>query len=214
MLVAEQRSVEWEVTGLSALDGTGTGTLQVRVLNTGNTPLSHQLVLDTSTGLEAAIVGDDIVSAVSGDSQQFTIQVNGKATGVQQLTFQLSGVQEVQLSTTSINIEITSSFEESGSSGSNTIIIGSGIAVILGFAAMLLILRNRNNAPQQMTAPVAPSPMPQQHAPTCWSCRNPIVGPMKGCPGCGARYHADSPTCTAVESCTNCGASSEQFVSA
>ena len=214
MLVAEQRSVEWEVTGLSALDGTGTGTLQVRVLNTGNTPLSHQLVLDTSTGLEAAIVGDDIVSAVAGDSQQFTIQVNGKATGVQQLTFQLSGVQEVQLSTTSINIEITSSFEESGSSGSNTIIIGAGIAVILGFAVMLLILRNRNNAPQQMTASVVPSPMPQQHAPTCWSCRNPIVGPMKGCPGCGARYHADSPTCTTVESCTNCGASSEQFVSA
>lgn len=214
MLVAEQRSVEWEVTGLSALDGTGTGTLQVRVLNTGNTPLSHQLVLDTSTGLDAAVVGDDIVSAVSGDSQQFTIQVNGKATGVQQLTFQLSGVQEVQLSTTSINIEITSSFEESGSSGSNTIIIGAGIAVILGFAAMLLILQKRNNAPQQMTPPAVPSPMPQQQAPTCWSCRNPIVGPMKGCPGCGARYHADSPTCTAVESCTNCGASSEQFVSA
>ena len=214
MLVAEQRSVEWEVTGLSGLDDTGTGTIQVRVLNTGNTPLSHQLVLDTSTGLEAAVVGDDIVNAVAGDSQQFTIQVNGKATGAQQLTFLLSGVQEVQSSTTSVNIEVTSSFEGSESSGNNAVLIGAGIAVIVGLAAMLLILRNRNNAPQQITAPIAPSPMPQQQAPTCWSCRNPIIGPMKGCPGCGARYHADSPTCTAVESCSNCGASSEQFVSA
>ena len=214
MLVAEQRSVEWEVTGLSGLDDTGTGTIQVRVLNTGNTPLSHQLVLDTSTGLEAAVVGDDIVNAVAGDSQQFTIQVNGKATGAQQLTFQLSGVQEVQSSTTSVNIEVTSSFEGSESSGNNAVLIGAGIAVIVGLAAMLLILRNRNNAPQQISAPIVPSPVPQQQAPTCWSCRNPIIGPMKGCPGCGARYHADSPTCTAVESCTNCGASSEQFVSA
>jgi hypothetical protein len=212
MLVAEQRSVEWEVTGLSGLDGTGSGTLQVRVLNTGNTPLSHQLVLESSTGLEAAIVGDDIVDAVAGDSQQFTIQVNGKAKGAQQLTFQLSGVQEVQSSTTSVNIDITSSFEESGSSGSNPVIMGAGIALIVGLLAVLLVLRSRNNPPQQISAPLVPSTMPQQQAPTCWSCRNPIIGPMKGCPGCGARYHADLPTCPAVESCTNCGASSEQFV--
>ena len=212
MLVAEQRSVEWEVTGLSGLDGTGSGTLQVRVLNTGNTPLSHQLVLESSTGLEAAIVGDDIVDAVAGDSQQFTIQVNGKAKGAQQLTFQLSGVQEVQSSATSVNIDITSSFEESGSSGSNPVIVGAGIALIVGLLAVLLVLRSRNNPPQQISAPLVPSTMPQQQAPTCWSCRNPIIGPMKGCPGCGARYHADLPTCPAVESCTNCGASSEQFV--
>jgi hypothetical protein len=182
MLVAEQRSVEWEVTGLSGLDGTGSGTLQVRVLNTGNTPLSHQLVLESSTGLEAAIVGDDIVDAVAGDSQQFTIQVNGKAKGAQQLAFQLSGVQEVQSSTTSVNIDITSSFEESGSSGSNPVIMGAGIALIVGLLAVLLVLRSRNNPPQQISAPLVPSTMPQQQAPTCWSCRNPIIGPMKGCP--------------------------------
>ena len=31
MLVAEQRSVEWEITGLSSLDDTGSGTIQVRI---------------------------------------------------------------------------------------------------------------------------------------------------------------------------------------
>ena len=99
MLVAEQRSVEWEVTGLSSLDATGSGTIQVRVTNTGNTALSHQLTLETSKGLNAVIVGEDIVNAVAGDSQQFTIQLSGTSTGTQQLTFALDGVQAVDSST-------------------------------------------------------------------------------------------------------------------
>ena len=112
MLVAEQRSVDWEVTGLTSLDATGSGTIQVRILNTGNTALSHQLTLETSTGLNAAIVGEDIVNAVAGDSQQFTIQLSGKSTGTQQLTFALSGVQAVDSSTSSISIDVTASFRK------------------------------------------------------------------------------------------------------
>ena len=73
MLVAEQRSVEWEVTGLSNLDETGSGTLQVRVLNAGNTALSHQLILETSSGIDAAIVGDDIVNAVAVSYTHLTL---------------------------------------------------------------------------------------------------------------------------------------------
>ena len=214
MLVAEQRSVEWEVTGLSTLDKSGSGTLQVRLLNTGNTPLSGQLILDTSNGLEATIMGEDIVSAVAGDSQQFTIQVNGKATGTQQLKFMLSGVQEVDSPETSVTIDISASFAES-TSGSNTgVIIGAGIALLVAILTVLFVLRSRTMQSNPIDTGKKVVSISQQQAPTCWSCHKPILGPMKGCPGCGARYHADSSTCTAIESCGNCGASSEQFVSA
>ena len=214
MLVAEQRSVEWEVTGLSNLDETGSGTLQVRVLNAGNTALSHQLILETSSGIDAAIVGDDIVNAVAGDSQQFTIKLTGKTTGSQQLTFMLSGVQDVESSSTTVNVEISASFEESASGSGTVVYIGAGIALLVGVLAVLYVLRLRNPRMSQTTTTSPPRSLAQQAAPTCWSCRTPIIGPMQGCPGCGARYHADSPTCKMVEKCSNCGTSSEQFVSA
>ncbi|MGB1914142.1 MAG: S8 family serine peptidase [Candidatus Poseidoniaceae archaeon] len=214
MLVAEQRSVDWEVTGLSTLDATGSGTLQVRVINTGNIALSHQLVLETTKGLEAAIVGEDIVNAVAGDSQQFNIQVSGSSTGSQQLIFKLSGVQSVESSTSTVDIDITASFEESGSGGNTALFIGSGMALLIGLVAVLFVLRGKDTSSKQAPVLSTPSPTPQQQAPTCWACRSPIIGPMRGCPGCGARYHADSPTCQSVSTCSNCGASAEQFVSA
>ena len=144
MLVAEQRSVDWEVTGLTSLDATGSGTIQVRILNTGNTALSHQLTLETSTGLNADIVGEDIVNAVAGDSQQFTIQLSGKSTGTQQLTFALSGVQAVDSSTSSISIDVTASFEETGSGSSTVVFTGAGVALIIGLIAVVLTLRSRS----------------------------------------------------------------------
>ena len=214
MLVAEQRSVDWEVTGLSSLDDTGSGTLQVRIINTGNTALSHQLVLETTNGLEAAIVGSDIVDAVAGDSQQLTVQLTGSNTGTQQLSFKLSGVQDVASSTTSVDIEITASFEESGSGGNAMLFVGAGVALLIGLLAVLFVLRGKEPMAKQIATPNPHVPPLQQQAPTCWSCRTPILGSMRGCPGCGARYHADSPTCQSVESCSNCGASAEQFVSA
>jgi len=48
-----------------------------------------------------------------------------------------------------------------------------------------------------------------------WSCREPILGPMQGCPGCGARYHTNGTVncdVQSLESCANCGMSAEQFV--
>ena len=214
MLVAEQRSIEWEFTGLSSLDETGSGTIQVRVLNTGNVALSHQLLLETSKGLEASIVGEDIVNAVAGDSQQFSIQLTGTSKGSQQLSLQLSGIQEVEASFTTIDIEISASFDDAESKGNTALIVGSGIALIVTLLAILLLLRTKGAKQQQPAPSPLIQPPSQQPAPTCWSCRSPILGPMKGCPSCGARYHADVPSCQSVDTCTNCGASSEGFVSA
>ena len=54
-------------------------------------------------------------------------------------------------------------------------------------------------------------------APMCWACRQPITTAMLGCPGCGARYHADEVggcTASSIETCVNCGGPSSAFVRA
>ena len=212
MLVAEQRSVEWEVKGQTTLDGTGSGTLQVSVLNTGNVELSHLLEVKPSSGIEALIVGDGIVNAVPGESQQFTVQVEGKAKGAQSLNFQLSGVQEVESSSTSIDVDITSSFEASEAGSNATMLIGAGVSLLVGILIVLLIVRFKRTSETKIPVPAPALPIAQQQVTTCWSCRLPIVGPMKGCPKCGARYHAGLSTCPEVEACSNCGSSSDEFV--
>ena len=125
----------------------------------------------------------------------------------------LSGVQDVESSSTTVNVEISASFEDSASGSGTAVYIGAGIALMVGVLAVLYVLRLRNPRMSQTSTALPPASTVQQAVPTCWSCRNPIIGPMKGCPGCGARYHADSPTCKMVEKCLNCGTSSEQFVS-
>ena len=214
MLVAEQRSVEWEVTGLPTLDETGSGSLQVRIVNTGNIALSQQLILETSPGLEALIVGEDIVNAVAGDSQQFTVQVTGQSTGTKQLTFRLTGVEDVQASTTSVNVTVTASFEESSSQSTTEMYIGIASVLLLGLIVFVSYLRFRGSKAVGTPLPAIPLSQPQQQSPICWSCRSAIFGTMTGCPRCGARYHSDSPTCQKVDECSNCGASSDEFVSA
>ena len=100
---------------------------------------------------------------------------------------------------------MTASFEETDA-GSNTVVfIGAGVALVVGLLAVLLVLRGKSAPVKQEIVPTMAAPVQQQQAPTCWSCRGPILGPMRGCPGCGARYHADAPTCQSVEKCANCG---------
>ena len=137
MLVAESRSVEWEVTGLSYLDESGSGTIQVRILNSGNTALSHQLVAETTKGLEALIQGDDIVNLVAGESQQFTVQLKGKSTGAEQLTLKLSGVQDVESSVKHWKSMPVSS-EESTSAGRTVIYTSAAIVPLVGGCPLIL----------------------------------------------------------------------------
>jgi hypothetical protein len=162
------------------------------------------------------LVEEDIVNMVAGDSQQFTVIITGLASGAQQLTFQLTGTQEVSTPTTTVDVVITASFSDS-SANSQTLLYSS-IAIILVAVILLGIILARSKKESNVISPehkAIPSPVHQQPVTMCWSCRGPIVGPMQGCPGCGARYHTNgTENCGAqnLESCTNCGASVEQFV--
>ena len=216
LLVAESRGVDWKITGLSTIDDSGSGTLQVRLTNTGNVPLSHRLEIQTSEGLTAALVEEDIVDIVAGDSQQFTVVLSGSATGTQQLTFQLAGTQEVSNPTTNVDIDITASFTDSSSDSQTLLYSSIGIILVAIVLLGVLLLRSKKeseviSAEQKGIPPI----VQQQSALMCWSCRGQITGPMQGCPGCGARYHRNGTAdcdVQSLEACANCGASVEQFV--
>ena len=216
LLVAESRGVDWKITGLSTIDDSGSGTIQVRLTNTGNVQLSHRLEVQTTEGLTASLVEEDIVNMVAGDSQQFTVVLAGSATGSQQITFKLTGTQDVSTSATTVDIDVTASFSESPSS-SQTILyssIGILLVAVLLFGVILARSKKRSGI-ASLEQKVMPSITQQQPAVMCWSCHNPITGPMQGCPGCGARYHTKgTENCDAqsLEACANCGASAEQFV--
>jgi uncharacterized membrane protein len=216
LLVAESRGVDWKVTGLSTIDDSGSGTIQIRLTNTGNVQLSHRLELQTTEGLTASLVEEDIVNMVAGDSQQFTVVITGLASGLQQITFQLTGTQEVSTSTTTVDIDVTASFSET-KSNSQTLLYSS-IGIILVAVILLGILFAHSKKESGVISPVQktlPSVVQQQPAVMCWSCHGPITGPMQGCPSCGARYHTKGvENCDAdrLDACANCGASVELFV--
>ena len=216
LLVAESRGVDWKITGLSTIDDSGSGTIQIRLTNTGNVQLSHRLEVQTTEGLTASLVEEDIVNIVAGDSQQFTVVITGLATGLQQITFQLTGTQEVSTSTTTVDIDVTASFSET-KSNSQTLLYSS-IGIILVAFILLGILFARSKKESDVISPdpkTLPSVVQQQPAVMCWSCHGPITGPMQGCPSCGARYHTKGVgNCDAdsLEACANCGASVELFV--
>ena len=216
LLVAESRGIDWKITGLSTIDDSGSGTIQVRLTNTGNVQLSHRLEVQTTEGLTASLVEEDIVNMVAGDSQQFTVVLAGSATGSQQITFKLTGTQEVSTPATTVDIDVTASFSESPSNSQT--LLYSSIGILLVAVLLLGVILARSKKRSGISSPeqkVMPSITQQQPAVMCWSCHNPITGPMQGCPGCGARYHTkDTENCEAqsLEACANCGASAEQFV--
>ena len=216
LLVAESRGVDWKITGLSNIDDSGSGTIQVRLTNTGNVQLSHRLEVQTTEGLTASLVEEDIVNMVAGDSQQFTVVLTGSATGSQQLTFKLTGTQDVSTPTTTVDIDVTASFSESVSNSQTLLYSSIGIILVAVLLFGIITVRSKKESEVISSEQKAlPSIVQQQPAVMCWSCHGPIVGPMQGCPGCGARYHTNgTENCEAqsLEACANCGASVEQFV--
>ena len=85
-------------------------------------------------------------------------------------------------------------------------------SISLNAAATLPTLSTLN----QPTQPIA-SPQIQAQLINCWACRGQIIGKMKGCPGCGARYHLDgTPGCnvSSLTHCVNCNTLKSEFLDA
>ena len=83
---------------------------------------------------------------------------------------------------------------------------------LITLIGLVIFLNKKNEAKTPLKAPLNAAfsdQVQQENATPCFSCRQPILSWMQGCPSCGARYHS---VCK-VESCVNCGAASSTFVS-
>ncbi len=194
---------------------TGTqSTLEVTLTNTGNTLFSHQLKVEASTYWTASIVGDDIADLLPGESMTVRLLVEASRPGAG--TIDLLLVEGGSVATSSVVLEVDSEGEPTATSGGTLPIGVLGPIVFLLLAGVLgfLVLRRskENDSAGLHLTPVAPQPV---SGPMCWSCRQAIIGPMQGCPRCGARYHrAEFEGCQSdsLETCANCPANPSTFV--
>ena len=200
--------------------------LEVTLTNTGNTLFSHQLKVDASKHWSVSIDGNDIANLEPGQSMTVRLLVEASRPGTG--TIDLSLNEAVSVSTSSVVLEVESEGEPTATSGGSLPVTLFGPIVLILLAGLLaaLIIRRKQSGgpprhagmPTQSIVPVAQAAAPTslaQAGPMCWSCRQTIVGPMQGCPGCGARYHrSDNPACQSseLETCVNCSAAASTFV--
>jgi len=188
--------------------------LEVTLTNTGNTLFSHQLKVEASTDWTASIDGDDIADLQPGESMTVRLLVEARRPGTG--TIDLLLVEGELIATSSVVLEVESNGEPTATSGGTLPISVLGPIMFLLLAGMLGFLVLRKSKEKDSAGPnlktIAPQPV---SGPMCWSCRQTIVGPMQGCPGCGARYHrSEFEGCQsgALETCANCSAKPSTFV--
>ena len=176
--------------------------------------MSGRVDLSYSDDWEVEIKGLDTINLQAGQSQIIRLSITAIKPGDTTFSATLSNVDDVQGSQfdwnmTSEGKEVT----DESSSNSNVILWSFSIISIIILAGFtLLVITNRKSAPKSsLTAPnnsALTENKPSENTTPCFSCRQPILSWMVGCPSCGARYHS---VCK-VESCVNCGADSSTFV--
>ncbi|MAF93924.1 hypothetical protein CMO85_04600 [Candidatus Woesearchaeota archaeon] len=242
LLVAPNEQVSWDIGSVPTLTTGQERQVTVEITNTGNTALQRQLIVEAPSKWAASVDGNDVLDLEVGQSVLVRLNLRADTPGSETITLNLA---QSPASEPTFGFVITSQGEPIGTSGDSG--LDSGFAVALLFGILLLVciplglsvIRGRNVAkPEQFTPPRA-APMPTQAPavqvaakpvakpaqsttpgvapPMCWTCRQPITTAMVGCPGCGARYHADAVggcTASGIETCANCGASASTFVNA
>ena len=227
LVVASIKSIEWTVEFPDNIAEGVEEEIQVRLVNTGNTMISSRLLATASGNWDLEITSSRLVEIQPGDSTSVEITVT-PGTGTSEIRFWVEGDD---ISDSSLDIELSSQSSDDTSIGIGPRIIA--IPVIFGLLLVILLaVRMKRNAPDQSTgfmaenlsmpqvkvtpqiSPTSPAPVAQVQ---CWACRNLIIGKMKGCPGCGARYHLQGiPGCNAssLTTCNNCSTPSSNFLDA
>ena len=212
MLVALSKEVSWKIDGPEVLQTGETSTIQLTTTNIGNTIVSGTVVTTVTDGWDVEFDGADSVNLQAGQSQKIRLKVTANQPGEGEISISISGADEVDGS--QIVLEMSSNGEVAGAEGESFLseywILLLIIPVILGAVAFIM-LRNRDENSIPTNAPISTQfQLPVQHENTipCFSCRQPILSMMVGCPSCGARYHS---VCK-VTKCINCDADSSNFV--
>ena len=199
MLVASTKELTWEI-DLPATVKTGeTNSAQLTITNIGNAPVSGKLDLSSSKGWDIEVEGLDTINLEAGQSQQISLSIMANEPGDGTFSATLSNVGDVQGS--QFDWDVTSEGEvvaDDSSSKSNALLWSVSVIFILilaGFAVLVMKKNKRSNviksvplsAPDHSAFPETVSP---ESITPCFSCRQPILSWMMGCPSCGARYHS------------------------
>jgi uncharacterized membrane protein len=213
MSVAEVKEISWKFEGASNVETGVESTLQITITNTGNSLISDRVSAIPPEGWTAAFDGSDMIDLSAGESKRLRLKVNSSQPGEASFTFALANSPDV--SGHSIIYEMSSEGEIITEPGANMTVVTLSVLGVL-IIVVLVGLLIRRMAPETEDAPLAtPSAAPTPaafsapvDATPCWSCRQPIISGMLGCPECGARYHS---VCD-VEVCLNCESGADSFV--
>jgi len=227
LLVSVNEQVTWDVGAVPAFNTGEQRQVTVEITNSGNTPLQRQLRILNTEDWSVSVDGNDLLDLEVGQSTLVRLNIRADSPGDARISLELVDSPSSQAA---FSFGVASTGEPTGTSGTSgltTTAAVSLVGVVLVVAFLILGLqtrRNRENAHAPMM-PKAIAHMPAstlatpavEQAPICWSCRKPVAGKARGCPSCGARYHADGTDgCNAntVTTCVNCQASSSTFVDA
>ena len=212
MLVATSKEVSWKIDGTSVLTTGQESTVELTITNTGNTLVSGAIMTTPPSGWSVIIDGSDSVNLEAGQSQDVVLRIKSNQPGTGSIGVSISGDSDVIGSKYDLQLTSEGDIVEDDSSATSTLVwTGSAIFLVAIFAGLFIVLNKKKPAQVPVGAPASAffqSNAHQSNATPCFSCRQPILSMMQGCPSCGARYHA---VCN-VPNCVNCGAESSTFV--
>ena len=211
MFVAISKEVSWDINAPTKISTGETVTIQLTVKNIGNSLVSSAVEITSSKDWSVKLDGLDTVNLEAGQSQNIRMDITANQPGDGTIGISLSGDDDIQGSIIEIEIVSEGEVEEIESS----IFASGGWAIWLLIPVVLVIgvivTLNRKSSTNRLSPPDPALFQPasvQENTTPCFSCRQPILSSMLGCPSCGARYHS---VCN-VQTCVNCNAESSSFV--
>ena len=212
MLVAPKKEITWKIDGPKVIDVGELTVIQITITNVGNTMISNRIEAIPPSGWVISFDGLDTVTIEAGQAEKLRLEITAKSSG--EGTLSLSLVEGEDVTGYTIEIEMIAEGEiivEETSNLPTTILSIVGIILLLGIVIIAIQIGRKKWENKEILPTAVPLEAyfePEDEKVPCWSCRQPILSSMLGCPECGARYHS---VCK-VETCLSCGSDPEIFV--
>jgi uncharacterized membrane protein len=209
MYVALYKEVSWKVEGDTTISTGEVSKILLTVTNKGNTLVSSTVETASPKGWSVVFNSEDIVNLEPGQSKIIRLDITADQPGDETVEISLSGEGDIKGS--ELEIKMTSEGDVLEEESSSLIATFSSIIVVILviFVGITILKKKSRDIPLSASNPISLTSLPQQENSTpCFSCRQPILSGMLGCPSCGARYHS---VCK-VATCVNCNTESTNFV--
>ena len=145
LVVASERSVEWEIIGPKEFNVGESASIKVEIVNTGNVRLTHTLQIAGPKGWQiSSDDADAIFDLEAGQSDSVELTIIASDAGNGELLLWLSNADNVESSSTTIMVSSSGLITDISSSESGTSnIIGVIGLLIISFLVGLLIIQIR-----------------------------------------------------------------------